>query len=45
MIESFDKSHPNVLIEASFTGDRIAVKFNNDPLLIYDFNPDWTIAG
>jgi hypothetical protein len=32
------------LIDASFTGDRIAFK-TNDPLIIYDFNPDWTIAG
>lgn len=32
------------MIDASFTGDRIAFK-TNDPLQIYDFNPDWTIAG
>ncbi len=33
------------MIEASFTGDRIVILNSSEYLHIYDFNPDWTIAG
>lgn len=47
-IGGFGGKRPNFLIYVSFTGDRIVIAYGEASyykLIIYDFNPDFTIAG
>ena len=47
-IGGFGGKRPIFLIDVSFTGDRIVIAYGEASyykLIIYDFNPDLTIAG